>query len=87
MVCAEIGYLSERDRIDTNIREVKAYCAEFNTVRVQSITGEIIEESFEIDDIPELHDRIIAGTAKFLDLKLLTNDPVITNSRHVNVVW
>lgn len=87
MVLAEIGYLSERKRIDTNLTEVKTYCSQFETTKIQPMTEEIVEDSFEIDDIPELHDRIIAGTAKHLHLKLITNDPVIATSQHVTVIW
>ncbi len=39
-----------------------------------------------IEDIPELHDRLIAATACYLDLPLITNDPVIRDSRFVNVL-
>ncbi len=63
MVLAEIGYLSERKRIDTNLQEVKDYCKKYSSVHIEAIIEEIIHKSFEIDDIPELHDRIIAGTA------------------------
>jgi predicted nucleic acid-binding protein len=51
------------------------------------MTEEIIEKTFEIDDIPELHDRIIAGTALKTGLELITNDPIIAGSRFVKVIW
>ncbi len=87
MVLAEIGYLAEKKRIDTTLDEVKNYISIFNNISVQPITEEIIYTTFEIDDIPELHDRIIAGTAKHLGLTLITNDPAITDSRHLSVKW
>ncbi len=37
--------------------------------------------------IPELHDRLIAGTAKYLQKELITNDPVIAKSKHVKTIW
>ncbi len=87
MVLAEIGYLSERKRIDTNLQEVKDYCKKYSSVHVEAIIEEIIHKSFEIDDIPELHDRIIAGTAYTKNLKLITNDQMIADSKHVNTIW
>ncbi len=63
MVLAEIGYLSEKNKIDTNLNEIKDYCQKYPDFQTDPITDEIIFKSFEIDDIPELHDRIIAGTA------------------------
>ena len=37
--------------------------------------------------IPEMADRIIAATARALDLPLLTADPIIAESALLNVVW
>ena len=39
-----------------------------------------------INDIPELHDRLIAATARYLDLPLITNDPIIRDSSFVEVL-
>ena len=40
----------------------------------------------EIDDIPEFHDQLIAATARYLDLPIITNDPVIQDSKFVEVL-
>ena len=87
MVLAEIGYLSERRRIETSLTEVKSYCSDHKLTKVEPITELIIEKSFQIDDIPELHDRIIAGTAYSMEMQLLTNDPTISKSKYISVVW
>lgn len=87
MVLAEIGYLAERNKIEANLQNVSDYCRQFPTVRSQPITDAIIGTSFEIDDIPELHDRIIAGTARHKNLDLITNDPVIRASKYVSTFW
>ena len=36
----------------------------------KEITFKTIDNAFTIDDIPELHDRIIVGSAMGLDLKV-----------------
>ena len=41
----------------------------------------------EITDIPELQDRIIAGTAVMLGLKLITKDETISKSAFVETAW
>lgn len=48
MVLAEIGYLSERNKIDTNLNEVKDYSQRHPTVQIESITEEIIHKSFSL---------------------------------------
>ncbi len=87
MVLAEVGYLSERNKIDTNLTEVKNYCQRYSSIQVEPITAEIIHKSFEIDDIPELHDRIIAGTAYSKNLEVVTNDSTIIDSEYVATIW
>ena len=52
----------------------------------EPLTFEILKTASEIDDIPELHDRLIAATARHLDLPIITNDPVILDSRFVEVL-
>ena len=47
----------------------------------------VIKASEQITDIRELHDRLIAGTARLLDLELITNDPAIQESSFVKTVW
>lgn len=84
---AELGYLSEKKRIDTNLKSVKRYYSKYKAVIVAPLTEEIVEKSFNINDISELHDRIIAGTAYYKKLKLITNDPNISSSKFVKVVW
>lgn len=87
MVLAEIGYLSERRRIDVTLAQVNTYYAAHPNIEALPLTHPIITHSFNIDDIPELHDRLIAGTASYQQLPLITNDPVISHSHHVTVIW
>ncbi|MCD4744829.1 MAG: PIN domain-containing protein [Bacteroidales bacterium] len=87
IVLAEIGYLSENNRIETNIKEIKIYCDKYKSIKEKETTFKTIENSFSISDIPELHDRIIAGTALELNLELLTNDPIITKSKFIKTIW
>lgn len=47
----------------------------------------IVESCFRIKDIPELHDRLIAGTALEHNFAIMTNDPKILNSKYVKAFW
>uniref|UniRef100_Q3ASE1 PIN domain-containing protein n=1 Tax=Chlorobium chlorochromatii (strain CaD3) TaxID=340177 RepID=Q3ASE1_CHLCH len=87
MVFAEIGYLSERGRIDVTLDDVRTYCTQHPNIVESALTQAIVAHSFTINDIPELHDRLIAGTASYQQLPLLTNDPIITQSQHLTVIW
>lgn len=87
MVFAEILYLSEKNRISLTLADVEKHLQNFPNYRETPMNFEIIEYAGQITDIPELHDRLIAATAKFLNLELITNDLKIQNSALVKTIW
>jgi predicted nucleic acid-binding protein len=87
IVFSEILYLSEKQRIGISIDDVKEYLKKYPNYIESPLNFSIILASARITDIRELHDRLIAGTALFLNLDLVTNDPVIQASNYVNTVW
>ena len=87
MVLAEIGYLSEKKRIDTSVEIAMSYAEKWDTISMEPITAQIVVRAFEINDIPELHDRIIAATAIHRNALLITNDPVIATSKFLKTLW
>ncbi len=87
MVFSEIGYLSEKNKIDTGLKEVKQYLGKHPQIKELPLTFETVRTAFSIDDIPELHDRLIAASAKELDIEIITNDAEIEESRYVKTVW
>lgn len=87
IVFAEIAYLSEKDKIETNLHEIKKYISNHPTISETPLMLSAVEQAFIIDDIPELHDRLIAGSGKDMNASILTNDPEISNSVHVSSVW
>lgn len=87
IVFAEILYLSEKKRILLTLRSVEEYLARFPNCRECSLSFGVIQATAEITDIPELHDRLIAATARFRKVELITNDPVIQASAFVRTIW
>lgn len=87
IVFAEIGYLAGKKRIDTNLEETKSYLRQYREIKQQILMLPTVLEVFIIDDIPELHDRLIAASAKELNIPILTNDPEIQSSKHVEAIW
>ncbi len=87
IVFAEIAYLSEKGRIELSLNDVFEHLHTYTSYSEQALTFPIVLESYKISDIPELHDRLIAGTAKFLKYPLITNDPIIQKSSFVTTLW
>ena len=86
VVIFEIGYLHEKRRIPISIEDIKDILEDSINYVEEKLSIDIIESAFQITDIPELHDRLIAGTARYLNLPLITNDPVILASKFVKSV-
>lgn len=87
IVFAEVGYLAEKGRIDTNLKEVHQYLSNYSLISEHPLTFHTVEATFSIHDVPELHDRIIAGSAQELGVTIITNDPAMEASSQVETLW
>jgi PIN domain nuclease of toxin-antitoxin system len=83
----EILYLSERRRIPIDLQNLGSLLVQSINYTVVPVGFEVVNAAADIDDVPELHDRLIAGTAAWLGVPILTNDPVVTDSRYVQTTW
>lgn len=81
----EVMYLFEKNRIPIGLMQTEDLMDSRN-YQFEPLSFEILKTASEIDDIPELHDRLIAATARHLDLPLITNDPIIVKSKFVRVL-
>ena len=85
IVLMEVLYLFEKNRIDISLFQTEDLLKSQN-YQFEPLSLEILKTASEITDIPELHDRLIAATARYLDLPLITNDPVIRASEFVDIL-
>jgi len=83
---AEIGYLSEKKKINIDLIFLKNYLEQNQNFLIAKLNIETFINSFKIIDIPELHDKLISGVAFSLGLPLITNDPVIINSKYLKTI-
>lgn len=87
MLLGEILYLSEKGAINFSMETVNAYIREYPHIEVCPMCFGVTWAAREITDIPDLHDRLISATARFLQLPLITNDHNIVDSEFVDTVW
>ena len=78
-------YLFEKHRIDIGLLQTEDLLKSQN-YQLDPLIMEILKTASEITDIPELHDRLIAATARYLDIPIITNDPVIRKSKFVKIL-
>jgi PIN domain nuclease of toxin-antitoxin system len=81
----EILYLFEKNRIGIDLLQIENLLNSKN-YQLEPLTLEILKTASKINDIPELHDRVIAATAAYLGFPIITNDPVILSSRFVKTL-
>ena len=85
IVLMEILYLFEKNRIPFDLIQAEDLLKSKN-YQFEPLSLEILKTAAAIKDIPELHDRLIAATARYLDTSLITNDPVISKSSFVKIL-
>jgi predicted nucleic acid-binding protein len=85
VVLMEVLYLFEKNKIPVGLLHAEDLM-ESDNYRFEPLSLEILKAGSEITDIPELHDRLIAATAKYLDLPIITNDPDMCVSEFVDTV-
>ena len=83
----EILYLKESRRIPVDLNDVRRLLTQSINYRIVPIDFDVVATAALVDDVPELHDRLIVATAKWLNIPILTSDSVIQTSRHVQTIW
>jgi len=87
MVVVEVMYLAERHRIPTRLAEVIRLVRTSTNYRVQPLDEAVILEAQALPETVELHDRLIAATAKLLDAPLITKDEVLRQLSAIRCIW
>jgi hypothetical protein len=47
----------------------------------------ILEKMVSLKEVPELHDKIIASTAKYLKVPIITKDKILHNLPSIRTIW
>lgn len=86
----EIVYLQERRRISVDMKYLldTALANESSGLSLVNLTAEIVDALSTIprDTIPDMPDRIIAATAKYMSLPLISRNAKIVSSG-ISIVW
>ena len=83
----EVLYLSEAKRVDVRLDELIGHVSGSINYEIVPVNADVVLAAADVDDVPELHDRIIVGTAKWLGVPILTGDEIISESSHAQTIW
>ncbi|MEW6771743.1 MAG: PIN domain-containing protein [Bacillota bacterium] len=84
IVLAEALDIAEKNRVD--FAAMYRLIQEKPEFEIISFGPEIFEETMRIERISEIHDRIIAASAKFYGAGVLTKDRIICESGEVEIL-
>ena len=91
IVLVELVYLAERKRIEVALVNrtfdaISSVSVNYSVAPLDAAIARALQD-VDRDKVPEMPDRIIAATAKHLNLPVITRDSRISSSALVQVVW
>lgn len=87
IVLAEALYIFEKKRISFDFKKLFHLVQTSENFVIMALDYPILETMLSLTAIPELHDKIIAATSKYLDLPLLTIDKTLSKLASLNTIW
>ena len=82
----EIMYLAEKNRITINLTETLKRLESSSKYMIINLSPEILRVA-ETVIFPELHDRLLLATAKWLDILIISSDRAFKNVMGIKVLW
>jgi len=87
VVLAEIGYIAERKRVKVAVGDVLLRIEAGDGFAVVPFDLTILRTMLELPANLELHDRIIAATARHYRATVITKDRMLRAADEVQTVW
>lgn len=86
IILAEALDIAEKRRVEFDFNQMYLLIKKEPSFEIIGFTQEILDQTLKIKGIPEIHDRIIAATAKFYSVDIITKDRVIRGSGEVKTL-
>ncbi len=87
LVLAELTLIVARGRVPVSIPDVLAAIAQLPSFTIVDFDFPIFLEFLKLPDRWDLHDRIIAATANYYSVQLLTRDEMLRSSDQIETLW
>jgi PIN domain nuclease of toxin-antitoxin system len=87
IVIAEALSIFDKKRIAFDFRRLFQLINESENFVLVALDYPILQKMLGLRELPELHDKIIVSTAKYLNLPLITKDKTIQNLSFLKTIW
>ncbi|MCG6536693.1 MAG: PIN domain-containing protein, partial [Syntrophales bacterium LBB04] len=87
IVIAEALSIFDKKRVIFDFKQLFKSINESENFIIVPLDFPILKKMVSLKDIPELHDKIIVATAKYLNQPLITKDAVLHTIAALKTVW
>ncbi|OGW55727.1 MAG: hypothetical protein A2Z46_06635 [Nitrospirae bacterium RBG_19FT_COMBO_55_12] len=87
IVIAEALSIFDKKKLSFDFKKLLKKIHESENFILIALDYPILLKMVDLQDIPELHDKIIVSTAKYFNLMIITKDEVLQGVHHVKTVW
>lgn len=87
IVIAEALSIFDKKRVSFDFKTLFRKINDSDNFKLISLDYPILQKMISLKDIPELHDKIIVSTAKYLTLPIITKDEYLQNLSHIKTIW
>jgi PIN domain nuclease of toxin-antitoxin system len=87
IVIAEALSIFEKKRITFDFKKLLRKINDSDNFVIIALDSTILQKMVELKDVPELHDKIIVSTARYLNLPIITKDEFLRNLSYIKTIW
>ncbi len=87
IVIAEALSIFDKKRVSFDFKNLFKKINDSDNFRLIALDYPVLKKMVSLKDIPELHDKIIVATAKYLNLPIITKDETLQNFATVETIW
>ncbi len=87
IVIAEALSIFDKKKISFDFKKLLNKIRESDNFVLIPLDYPILKKMVDLKDVPELHDKIIVSTAKYLNLPIITKDETLQNIQHIKTIW
>ncbi|MFQ5433173.1 MAG: type II toxin-antitoxin system VapC family toxin [Nitrospinota bacterium] len=87
IVIAEALSIFDKKRVHFDFKKLFKKIKVSKNFLIIALDYPILRKMVDLKDVPELHDKIIVSTSKYLNVPVITKDRFLTNLSHLKTIW
>ena len=84
IVLAEVLNIAEKGKVELDFAELYLLVQSESEFEIVGVSSEVFEKTIEIQEVREIHDRIITATASYYGAGVLIKDKIMRASSEVD---